>query len=154
MFFKGQHFYSILRFARRGNCVRPRETGGLSYGVSSRCLCHGHLRRGFGWFDTLCHDPCHELMSCIMISRASRSMNWITDILNAPWRNSWRSQFMGLGFNLCRFRQFVASALARIQHILNKIPYPVAGSFTITCVTAPTSLPSWMIGLPDRSVVK
>ena len=29
-----------------------------------------------------------------------------------------------------------------------KIPYPVVGSFTSTWVTAPTSLPSWMIGLP------
>ena len=34
------------------------------------------------------------------------------------------------------------------------IPYPVVGSFTRTWVTAPTSFPSWMIGEPDRSVVK
>jgi len=29
-----------------------------------------------------------------------------------------------------------------------KIPYPVVGSLTRTWVTAPTSLPSWIIGLP------
>ena len=33
------------------------------------------------------------------------------------------------------------------------IPYPVVGSFIITCVTAPTSLPFWMMGEPLRSVV-
>ena len=33
------------------------------------------------------------------------------------------------------------------------IPYPVVGSFIITCVTAPTSLPFWMMGLPLTSVV-
>ena len=35
-----------------------------------------------------------------------------------------------------------------------KIPYPAVGSFTMTWVTAPTSFPSWIIGLPDTSVVK
>ena len=30
-----------------------------------------------------------------------------------------------------------------------KMPQPVVGSFTRTWVTAPTSFPSWMIGLPD-----
>ena len=30
-----------------------------------------------------------------------------------------------------------------------KMPYPVVGSLTRTWVTAPTSLPSWIIGLPD-----
>ena len=30
-----------------------------------------------------------------------------------------------------------------------KMPYPVVGSFTSTWVTAPMSLPSWMIGEPD-----
>ena len=34
-----------------------------------------------------------------------------------------------------------------------KIPYPLVGSFTITCVTAPTILPFWMIGEPDTSAV-
>ena len=33
------------------------------------------------------------------------------------------------------------------------IPYPVVGSFIRTCVTAPTSLPFWMMGEPDTSVV-
>ena len=33
-----------------------------------------------------------------------------------------------------------------------KMPYPVVGSLTRTWVTAPTSLPSWMMGLPDTSV--
>ena len=30
-----------------------------------------------------------------------------------------------------------------------KIPYPSVGAATIMYVTAPTSLPSWIIGLPD-----
>ena len=34
-----------------------------------------------------------------------------------------------------------------------KIPYPVVGSLIMTWVTAPMSLPSWMIGEPDRCVV-
>ena len=29
-----------------------------------------------------------------------------------------------------------------------KMPYPLVGSFTRTWVTAPTSFPSWIIGLP------
>ena len=32
-----------------------------------------------------------------------------------------------------------------------KIPYPAVGSFTSTWLTAPTSLPSCRIGLPDTS---
>ena len=32
-----------------------------------------------------------------------------------------------------------------------KIPYPIVGSFTKTCVTAPTSFPPCIIGLPLRS---
>ncbi len=35
-----------------------------------------------------------------------------------------------------------------------KMPYPVVGSLMRTCVTAPTSLPFWIIGEPDRCVVK
>ena len=35
-----------------------------------------------------------------------------------------------------------------------KIPYPVVGSPMRTWVTAPTSLPFWMMGEPDTSVVK
>ena len=34
------------------------------------------------------------------------------------------------------------------------MPYPAVGSFIITWVTAPTSLPFWMMGEPDTSVVK
>ena len=34
-----------------------------------------------------------------------------------------------------------------------KIQYPVVESLIRTCVTAPTSLPFWMIGEPDSSVV-
>ena len=30
-----------------------------------------------------------------------------------------------------------------------EMPYPLVGSFTSTCVTAPTSLPSCRMGLPD-----
>ena len=32
------------------------------------------------------------------------------------------------------------------------IPYPVVGSFTRTWVTAPTSLPFWIIGEPDTPI--
>ena len=32
-----------------------------------------------------------------------------------------------------------------------KIPYPLVGSFTSTCVTAPTIFPFWQIGEPDTS---
>ena len=35
-----------------------------------------------------------------------------------------------------------------------KIPYPVVGSLISTWVTAPTSLPFWMMGEPDTSVFK
>ena len=35
-----------------------------------------------------------------------------------------------------------------------KIPYPVVGSLMRTCVTAPTSLPFWIMGEPDTSVFK
>ena len=41
---------------------------------------------------------------------------------------------------------FAASSIFSI-----KIPYPRVGSLTSTWVTAPTSLPSWMMGLPDMS---
>ena len=34
-----------------------------------------------------------------------------------------------------------------------KMPYPVVGSLIITCVTAPTSFPFWIMGEPDTSVV-
>ena len=34
-----------------------------------------------------------------------------------------------------------------------KIPYPLVGSFTKTCVTAPTNLPFWMMGEPLTTVV-
>ncbi len=34
-----------------------------------------------------------------------------------------------------------------------KIPYPLVGSFTKTCVTAPTNFPFWIIGLPLTVVV-
>ena len=34
-----------------------------------------------------------------------------------------------------------------------KMPYPVVGFPISTCVTAPTRLPFWIMGLPDRSVV-
>ena len=33
-----------------------------------------------------------------------------------------------------------------------KMPYPMAGLFTSTWVTAPTSLPFWIMGEPDTSV--
>ena len=33
------------------------------------------------------------------------------------------------------------------------IPYPLVGSFTSTCVTAPISLPFWIMGEPLTSVV-
>ena len=33
------------------------------------------------------------------------------------------------------------------------IPYPSVGFATNTCVTAPTSMPFWIIGEPDSSVV-
>lgn len=40
-------------------------------------------------------------------------------------------------------RYFIASSIFSM-----KIPYPRVGSDIRTCVTAPTSFPSWMIGLP------
>ena len=47
------------------------------------------------------------------------------------------------------------NGLAILESIFSmKTPYPVVGSLIITWVTAPTSLPFWMIGEPDRCVVK
>ena len=46
---------------------------------------------------------------------------------------------------------FVSSVVISIFSM--KMPYPVVGSFIKTCVTAPTSLPFWMMGLPLRCVV-
>ena len=51
------------------------------------------------------------------------------------------------GFNY----YFIFSASANMFSI--KIPYPLVGSFTKTCVTAPTSFPFWIIGLPLTSDV-
>ena len=46
-------------------------------------------------------------------------------------------------------------SLKKLCDILSiNIPYPVVGSLMRTCVTAPTSLPFWMMGEPDTSVVK
>ena len=47
---------------------------------------------------------------------------------------------------------FIGIALAFSMFSMN-IPYPTVGSFIITCVTAPTSLPFWIIGEPLSSVV-
>ena len=41
---------------------------------------------------------------------------------------------------------YIYAAASNIFSI--KMPYPVVGSLTRTWVTAPMSLPSWMIGLP------
>ena len=49
---------------------------------------------------------------------------------------------------LCAFLLYAAAS--NIFSI--KMPYPVVGSFTRTWVTAPTSLPSWMMGLPDTQM--
>ena len=43
--------------------------------------------------------------------------------------------------------------ISRIILSMN-IPYPLVGSLISTWVTAPTSLPFWIMGLPDMSVVK
>ena len=51
------------------------------------------------------------------------------------------------------YAAFCIGASAAESIFSMKIPYPAVGSFTITRVTAPTSFPSWMIGLPDRCVV-
>ena len=52
-----------------------------------------------------------------------------------------------------RRRQFIASALARIQHIFNENAVATCRIVDKHVVTAPTSLPFRMIGLPDSSVV-
>jgi len=58
--------------------------------------------------------------------------------------NSFNFRFMPLG-------GAVFSAAFSIFSI--NMPYPVVGSLTRTWVSAPTSLPPRMIGLPDTSVV-
>jgi len=49
---------------------------------------------------------------------------------------------------------FAMGIFAAFNIFSMKIPYPVVGSLIRTCVTAPTSLPFWMMGLPLTSVVK
>lgn len=49
------------------------------------------------------------------------------------------------------FSYLIFSASASIFSI--NIPYPLVGSFTKTWVTAPMSLPFWIIGLPLTSAV-
>ena len=60
-------------------------------------------------------------------------------------------------FAFC-FLHFVFSYLAMsgipTSIFSKKMPYPVVGSLISTCVTAPTSFPFWMMGLPDSGVLK
>ena len=54
----------------------------------------------------------------------------------------------------CIYAAFAIGICAAASIFSMKIPYPVVGSLISTCVTAPTSLPFWMTGEPDRCVVK
>ena len=57
-------------------------------------------------------------------------------------------------WNLGRaYDAFAIGICAAFSMFSINIPYPVVGSLIKTCVTAPTSLPFWIIGEPDRSVV-
>ena len=60
---------------------------------------------------------------------------------------------MSVGYCLFVYAAFCLGICAAFNIFSMKIPYPVVGSLMRTCVTAPTSLPFWIIGLPDTSVV-
>ena len=82
-----------------------------------------------------------------------RVMNWIacsTMRVSAIHgeANSW-----SLASNHADFGNSLRVVWLALSIFSMKIPYPSVGSATITWVTAPTSLPSWMMGLPDTSVV-
>ena len=55
---------------------------------------------------------------------------------------------------LLLYDAFAIGIFAAFNIFSIKIPYPVVGSFMRTCVTAPTSLPFWIIGEPLTSVFK
>ena len=57
-------------------------------------------------------------------------------------------------YDLFGYDAFAMGICAAFSIFSMKIPYPAVGSFIKTWVTAPTSLPFWMMGEPDTSVVK
>ena len=54
----------------------------------------------------------------------------------------------------CVYDALAMGICAALSIFSMKIPYPVDESLISTCVTAPTSLPFWIMGLPLRSVVR
>ena len=53
----------------------------------------------------------------------------------------------------CIYDAFAIGIFAAFNMFSINIPYPLVGSLISTWVTAPTSLPFWIMGLPDMSVV-
>ena len=64
-----------------------------------------------------------------------------------------RSDFI-IHYSFLFYDAFAIGICAEFSIFSMKMPYPVVGSLIRTCVTAPTSLPFWMMGEPDTSVVK
>ena len=54
----------------------------------------------------------------------------------------------------CLYDAFAKGICTAVSIFSIKIPYPVVGSLISTWVTAPTSLPFWMMGEPLTSVIK
>ena len=69
---------------------------------------------------------------------------------SASSKASTTEPFWSSSNSLCSTSLRTREAQAAASNIFSmKMPYPVVGSFTRTCVTAPTSFPSCIIGEPD-----
>ena len=109
-------------------------------------------------------------LSVIPWRRLPRSAIFPTSTISAESsRNTWESHRPNLSKNISLQNEnrqypipfggilphFYDSGTAMLASIFSmNIPYPVVGALIKTWVTAPMSLPSWIRGEPDRSVVK
>lgn len=132
--------HSLIRFASNFYTVkRPRRSISLlpqAAGASPNCLLSYHAMRGSvnsflpgvrgAGLQKAGFSPCRETATASFLFRSSAPVPGFPPGTDA-------------------FSYYAAAS-----SILSiKMPYPVVGSFTSTWVTAPMSLPSWTMGLPD-----